>query len=181
SREVFAWGAIPSPTLPTPCPPLPPFSVFPLPLFLSHSLPPLYPLSRPHSASLTHSHASSPPAPPTPSHPFPPLPTASHQVEYAMEAISHAGSAIGILATDGVVLAAEKRITSKLLESSKTNEKMYRIDDHVAAAVAGITADANILVNSARLAAQRYTYAYQEPIPMEQLVQSLCDTKQGYF
>ncbi|CAI6002019.1 unnamed protein product [Closterium sp. NIES-65] len=114
----------------------------------------------------------------TPSHPFPPLPT--HQVEYAMEAISHAGSAIGILATDGVVLAAEKRITSKLLESSKTNEKMYRIDDHVAAAVAGITADANILVNSARLAAQRYTYAYQEPIPMEQLVQSLCDTKQGY-
>ncbi|CAI5989980.1 unnamed protein product [Closterium sp. NIES-65] len=114
----------------------------------------------------------------TPSHPFPPLPT--HQVEYAMEAISHAGSAIGILATDGVVLAAEKRITSKLLESSKTNEKMYRIDDHVAAAVAGITADANILVNSARLAAQRYTYAYQEPIPMEQLVQSLCDTKHGY-
>ncbi|GJP55878.1 hypothetical protein CLOM_g14900 [Closterium sp. NIES-68] len=102
------------------------------------------------------------------------------QVEYAMEAISHAGSAIGILATDGVVLAAEKRITSKLLESSKTNEKMYRIDDHVAAAVAGITADANILVNSARLAAQRYSYAYQEPIPLEQLVQSLCDTKQGY-
>eukprot|EP00475_Leptophrys_vorax_P016179 TRINITY_DN22635_c0_g2_i2.p1 TRINITY_DN22635_c0_g2~~TRINITY_DN22635_c0_g2_i2.p1 ORF type:complete len:262 (-),score=17.32 TRINITY_DN22635_c0_g2_i2:621-1406(-) len=102
------------------------------------------------------------------------------QVEYAMEAISHAGAAIGILATDGVVLAAEKRITSKLLESLKTSEKMHRIDDHVAAAVAGITADANILVNSARLAAQRYTFAYQEPMPIEQLVQALCDQKQGY-
>ena len=78
-----------------------------------------------------------------------------------MEAISHAGAAIGVLASDGVVLAAEKRITSKLLESSKTAEKMYRIDDHVAAAVAGITSDANILVNSARLSAQRYYYAYQ--------------------
>lgn len=35
------------------------------------------------------------------------------QVEYAMEAISNAGSALGVLAKDGVVLAAEKRITSK--------------------------------------------------------------------
>jgi 20S proteasome alpha/beta subunit len=32
-----------------------------------------------------------------------------------MEAISNAGSCIGILAKDGVVLAAEKRITSKVL------------------------------------------------------------------
>ena len=31
-----------------------------------------------------------------------------------MEAISNAGAAIGILATDGVVLIAEKKITSKV-------------------------------------------------------------------
>jgi 20S proteasome subunit alpha 3 len=37
-----------------------------------------------------------------------------YQVEYAMEAISNAGAAIGILAKDGVVLAAEKKITSKV-------------------------------------------------------------------
>ena len=36
------------------------------------------------------------------------------QVEYAMEAISNAGAAVGVLARDGVVLAAEKRITSKV-------------------------------------------------------------------
>ena len=40
-------------------------------------------------------------------------------------------------------------------------EKMYRLDDHIAAAVAGITADANILVNSCRLQAQRYLFTYQ--------------------
>ena len=34
-----------------------------------------------------------------------------YQVEYAMEAISHAGTAIGILASDGIVLAAEKKLT----------------------------------------------------------------------
>ena len=54
------------------------------------------------------------------------------------------------------------------------------IDDHVAVAVAGITADANILINQARLHAQRYRFAYQEPQPVEQLVQSLCDEKQAY-
>jgi 20S proteasome alpha/beta subunit len=36
------------------------------------------------------------------------------QVEYAMEAISNAGAAIGCLAKDGVVLIAEKKITSKV-------------------------------------------------------------------
>ena len=40
-----------------------------------------------------------------------------YQVEYAMEAISNAGSALGVLATDGVVLAAEKKITSKVFPS----------------------------------------------------------------
>jgi 20S proteasome subunit alpha 3 len=54
-----------------------------------------------------------------------------YQVEYAMEAISQAGSAVGILASDGIVLAAEKRITSKLLDIRKSTEKTYVIDDHV--------------------------------------------------
>jgi len=103
-----------------------------------------------------------------------------YQVEYAMEAISHAGSAIGILAKDGVVLAAEKPVSSKLLDPIRRSEKMYRLDDHIACAVAGITADANILINRARVVAQRYTFTYQEPAPVEYLVRSLCDTKQAY-
>ncbi|KAK1604723.1 hypothetical protein QYE76_028396 [Lolium multiflorum] len=103
-----------------------------------------------------------------------------YQVEYAMEAIGNAGSALGILAADGVVLVGEKKVTSKLLQSSRSAEKMYKIDSHLACAVAGIMSDANILINTARLHAQRYSLSYQEPIPVEQLVQSLCDTKQGY-
>jgi 20S proteasome subunit alpha 3 len=57
---------------------------------------------------------------------------------------------------------------------------MYKLDEHLACAVAGITSDANILINTARISAQRYTFTYGEPMPVEQLVQSLCDTKQGY-
>ncbi|XWS24686.1 hypothetical protein CRYUN_Cryun27aG0004800 [Craigia yunnanensis] len=94
-----------------------------------------------------------------------------------MEAIGNAGIAIGILSKDGVVLVGEKKVTSKFLQTSTSTEKMYKIDDHVAYAVAGIMSDANILINTGMVQAQRYTYAYQEPMPVEQLVQSLCDTK----
>ena len=32
-----------------------------------------------------------------------------HQVEYAIEAINNAGTCVGILAKDGVIMASEKR------------------------------------------------------------------------
>eukprot|EP00747_Dinoflagellata_sp_TGD_P163276 gnl/TRDRNA2_/TRDRNA2_181774_c0_seq1.p1 gnl/TRDRNA2_/TRDRNA2_181774_c0~~gnl/TRDRNA2_/TRDRNA2_181774_c0_seq1.p1 ORF type:complete len:257 (-),score=73.77 gnl/TRDRNA2_/TRDRNA2_181774_c0_seq1:112-882(-) len=102
------------------------------------------------------------------------------QVEYAMEAINLAGSTIGILAKDGVVLAGEKKTTSKLLDQSKQREKIFQVDDRIACAVAGITSDANILINKLRLSAQQHKYTYGEPMPVEDLVTSICDVKQGY-
>lgn len=96
-----------------------------------------------------------------------------------MEAISHAGTCLGILATDGIVLAAEKTVTSKLLEQ-RNHEKIYMITENMACSVAGITSDANSLVNYTRNQAQKYLFTYNESMPCEQLVQKLCDLKQGY-
>ena len=53
-----------------------------------------------------------------------------YQVEYALEAISHAGTALGILANDGIVLAAEKKVTSKLLEQDTSAEKLYVLNEY---------------------------------------------------
>eukprot|EP00051_Salpingoeca_urceolata_P027132 m.480150 g.480150 ORF g.480150 m.480150 type:complete len:268 (+) comp21721_c0_seq1:73-876(+) len=103
-----------------------------------------------------------------------------YQVEYALEAISHAGTCLGILAKDGVVLAAEKMSTAKLLDSASEAEKIYKLDEHMACSVAGITADANILVNYLRQSAQRHRLTFQEELPVEQLVRLLCNTKQAY-
>jgi len=47
-------------------------------------------------------------------------------------------------------------------------------------AVAGINADANIILNYARLEARRYQFSYGEAMPIELLVQTVCDHKQGY-
>eukprot|EP01041_Mallomonas_annulata_P001004 gene1004-1972_t len=103
-----------------------------------------------------------------------------HQVEYAIEAINNAGTCVGLNSKDGIVLAAEKRTVSKLLAPSKTSEKTYTIDDHIVCLVAGLTADANILIQEARVGSQRYLYTYQELMPVEQVVKSVCNYKQAY-
>jgi len=103
-----------------------------------------------------------------------------YQVEYAMEAINLAGSTVGILAEDGVILAGEKKTTSKLLDQAKQHEKLFQLDDAMFCAVAGITSDANVLINRLRLTAQQHAYSFSEAMPVEQLVTSICDYKQGY-
>ncbi|KAG7268681.1 hypothetical protein CRUP_010892, partial [Coryphaenoides rupestris] len=103
-----------------------------------------------------------------------------YQVEYAMEAIGHAGTCLGILANDGVLLAAERRNIHKLLDEVFFSEKIYKLNEDIACSVAGITSDANVLTNELRLIAQRYLLQYQEPMPCEQLVTALCDIKQAY-
>ncbi|KAH9402407.1 Proteasome subunit alpha type-4 [Tyrophagus putrescentiae] len=103
-----------------------------------------------------------------------------YQVEYAMEAIGHAGTCLGILASDGIVLAAEKRNTNKLLDEVFTSEKIYKLHNDMACSVAGITSDANVLTNELRLIAQRHLLQYGESIPCERLVSWLCDIKQAY-
>lgn len=47
--------------------------------------------------------------------------------------------------------------------------------------VAGISADANILIDEARVLCQRYEYRYGgDPMPVEQLVQAICNIKHEY-
>ncbi|NWT43383.1 PSA4 protein, partial [Chroicocephalus maculipennis] len=103
-----------------------------------------------------------------------------YQVEYAMEAIGHAGTCLGILANDGVLLAAERRNIHKLLDEVFFSEKIFFFFLDMACSVAGITSDANVLTNELRLIAQRYLLQYQEPIPCEQFFFFLCDIKQAY-
>ncbi|GIQ92509.1 proteasome, subunit alpha/beta, partial [Kipferlia bialata] len=59
-------------------------------------------------------------------------------------------------------------VPSKLLDASEL-EKCYQLDKHIVAAIAGITADANILISEARVAAQRWLYTFDTPIPVKQL------------
>lgn len=103
-----------------------------------------------------------------------------YQVEYAIEATKQSGPALGVLGKECVLLVGEKKTSAKLLDQGKQAEKIFQIDDHVCVAVAGITSDANTLIVKLRHEAQHYTYRFGEPIPIEQLVISMCDLKQSY-
>lgn len=103
-----------------------------------------------------------------------------YQVEYAIAAIQNAAAAVAVQTPEGIVIAGERKVTSKLLAPPKSSEKMYKIDDHCAAIVAGLNSDADILIAFARLTAQRHKFTYGEPQPMEQLVQIVADMKHGY-
>jgi len=101
------------------------------------------------------------------------------QVEYAREAVKRGATAIGVKTNEGVILVADRRVASKLLEAD-TIEKIYKIDEHVCAATSGLVADARVLIDRARLEAQINRLTYDEPISVKELARKICDFKQQY-
>jgi len=96
------------------------------------------------------------------------------QVEYALEAIKLGSTAIGIRTAEGVVLAAEKRLQSPLLESSSI-EKIMEIDVHMGCAMSGLTPDARSMIEHARVEAQGHQFNFDEPMSVEACTQAICD------
>jgi len=101
------------------------------------------------------------------------------QVEYAIEAVKLGSTAVGIQVSEGVVLAVEKRSTSRLLVSSSLR-KIERLDSHIYAAMSGVVPDARIMIDHARVETQSHWFNYDEPMQVETCVQSLCDLASGF-
>lgn len=97
-----------------------------------------------------------------------------YQVEYAREAVSRGAPSVGIRTANGVVLAAQSRAGSSLMESESI-EKLHKLDDHVGAASAGHVADARQLIDFARRQAQVNRLRFGEPIDVEALTKFLTD------
>ncbi len=101
------------------------------------------------------------------------------QVEYAREAVKRGTTAVGMKFKDGVILAIDKRVASKLVEASSI-EKIFQIDEHVSCASSGLVSDARVLVDRSRVEAQINRLYYDEKIGVETLVKKICDFKQTY-
>ena len=102
-----------------------------------------------------------------------------YQVEYAREAVKRGTASIGVRTQEGVVLLADKRLRSRLMEATSV-EKLHKIDSHVGIVSAGHVADARQLVEFARQAAQRNRLRYGEPIGVETLTKQVTDHIQEY-
>ena len=92
------------------------------------------------------------------------------QVEYAKEAVRRGSSVIAIKCKEGIVILAESRSYSKLIEA---NEKISQIDDNLYIAFSGLLADSRILINEARVYAQIHRMTYGEECDVETLAQHL--------
>merc|ERR1712168_919696 len=101
------------------------------------------------------------------------------QIEYALEAVKQGAPSVGIKASNGVVVATEKKQKS-ILNDEHSICKIEQITKHVGMVYSGMGPDYRLLVKSARKLAQQYFLTYQEPIPTTQLVQRVASVMQEY-
>ena len=102
-----------------------------------------------------------------------------YQVEYALELVKRGSPIVGVKSPDGVVLAAIEPKQSRLA-APINSKKIYKIDDHVAVAIAGLSPDARVLVRQARYVSQGNRMTYDELVDIESLTSSVGDLLQTY-
>ncbi|KIY72978.1 20S proteasome subunit [Cylindrobasidium torrendii FP15055 ss-10] len=98
-----------------------------------------------------------------------------HQVEYALEAVKQGSAAVGLVSKTHAILLALKRSAGEL---ASYQQKMFRIDDHVGIAIAGLTSDARVLSNFMRQQAMSSRMVFNRPVPVNRLVGAIADKAQ---
>jgi len=102
-----------------------------------------------------------------------------YQVEYALETVRSGSTALSITCKEGVILAVEERMHTKL-QTPDFSWKLFQIDEHIGAAAAGLNSDARVLVDNARIYAQTLRLSYDEEPTIEAVAKRIGDIMQIY-
>ncbi|MCX6803305.1 MAG: archaeal proteasome endopeptidase complex subunit alpha [Candidatus Diapherotrites archaeon] len=102
-----------------------------------------------------------------------------YQVEYASKIVEQGTTGVGLICADGVILAADKSIQSRLV-IPESIEKIFKIDENIAVVSAGLVGDARRLVGIARRQAQDNRVVYSEKIQVETMAKEIAETKQAF-
>lgn len=79
---------------------------------------------------------------------------------------------VGIRCTDGIVLATDRRVTAGFFIANKRGRKILQVDDRIYATIAGVVADAQMLIDSIR-AHVRYLKTTTKQPPSVRAIASL--------
>lgn len=101
------------------------------------------------------------------------------QVEYAEKTIRLGSASIGIVGKDCVVIISDRRQKDNLIIEESAN-KINEIDEHIIAVSAGITSDARVLIEKARIIAQQHRMTYDSAPNTEAVVREIADIKQQF-
>jgi len=101
------------------------------------------------------------------------------QVEYALETVYRGPTIIGVSCPEGVVIGAEEVVDSSLRDPI-FSEKIYEVDEHLGAAIVGLSSDARVLIDYARIYAQSNRLMYDEPADVEIIARGIGDLMQLY-
>ncbi|CEH15234.1 20s proteasome subunit [Ceraceosorus bombacis] len=106
------------------------------------------------------------------------------QIEYATKAVDGAGTAIGIKCKDGVLLAVEKLVSTKLLvpsaKGASLNRRIAAVDRHAGLTTAGLSADGKHLSNRARDECLNFRDTFRQASPLHVLAERLSLYTQAY-
>jgi len=102
------------------------------------------------------------------------------QIEYALNAVSREGKiSLGIKATNGVVLASEKKIPSPLVDETSIT-KIKQFSTNIGTAYSGMGPDFRVLTRRGRKIAQSYWQVYKDPIPVGEMVRGVASVMQEF-
>ena len=101
------------------------------------------------------------------------------QVEYAEKTVRLGTASIGMVCTNGIFILADKRIRDKLIVKSFAT-RISEIDSHIIASVAGIVADARVLIERAQVIAQQNRVTYDSPVEPEIIIKDISNIKQQF-
>jgi len=101
------------------------------------------------------------------------------QIEYALNAVASGTTSLGIKATNGVVIATEKKLRSALVDEA-TVQRISTLTPNIGVAYSGMGPDSRVLVRKARKQAQAYYQLYKEQIPVAQLCREVATVMQEF-
>jgi len=101
------------------------------------------------------------------------------QIEYALNAVNAGATSLGIKASNGVVIATERKLPSILVDET-TVQKISLLTPNIGVVYSGMGPDSRVLVRKARKQAQAYYRLYHEHIPVAQLVRETAAVMQEF-
>ena len=101
------------------------------------------------------------------------------QIEHALTAVSQGITSVGIKASNGIVIATEKKIPTILVEEESLT-KIYPICDSIGMVYSGMGPDARVLVDKARKLVQEYKRIYAHDPSVLTLVKEIAGIMQEY-